>query len=184
MRQPSNRNDRRSTAFHEAGHAVAAILTGIPFEKVYVVKEVDHASRPVGQKIGEVVRHLNKPDLAGKGEEEARRQVLMAFAGPYGETFAYPGLQPFVPQEDGDIQGVMGILRFIFCEFTMKDGQAVFSREELTTHKVTMERLLNEGSPNAARFCAEHAATITKVAEALLRDHELSFDQVVALCKG
>ena len=63
MPPPINRNDKRSTALHEAGHAVAAVLNDIPCEKVYVILDVDHASRPFGLVIGQVVRNfLTLPD--------------------------------------------------------------------------------------------------------------------------
>ena len=179
-----DRNNLRCRAFHEAGHAVAALKTGIAFEKVYVLRDAAGQIRRAGDSLGQVFRNLNMPDLVGKGEDEARRQVLMAFAGPYGETLAYPGLLPIVPQDDGDIQNAMRVLLFIFCKYTINEkGDAIFSTEERQLHKATMERLLNEGNLNAARFCVENAAAIIKVADALLADTELSYDRVAELCQ-
>lgn len=177
-----DRNDVRCTAFHEAGHAVAAAVFAIPFERVFIVRTVHASLPPVDKLLGQVVRNFQKSELAGKGEEEVLRHVIQAFAGPYGETLASENLSLIMPVDDPDVIDAWSCLRFAFCEFTIDDGNATFSQAELQRNKPRMEGLFQSGRRDAVRFVQQHRKEITCVAEALLRDVELTYDQVIELC--
>lgn len=180
--QPVNRNDLRCTAFHEAGHAVAAAVLGIDFVKVFVVRDVDNASRPMGMQLGHVERNFHLPSLAGQSEAIAINNLIQAFSGPMAETFAYPDLPLDMSQENQDVKDAWKIIKFYCCKFTVADGIAQFDENELRCNAPTMDDLFKRGLVAAERFTNDHRKIVSEVAEALLDRTELTADEVRKIC--
>ena len=177
-----NRNDLRCTAFHEAGHAVAAAVLGIQFDRVFVVREVYHAYQPVGMQLGQVERNFHLPSLAGQGEETEINNLIQAFSGPMAETFAYPNLQLDMPPNNHDVKDAWKILKFFCCKFTIVDGQAQFDKNDVRRNAPKMESLFKRGVEAAERFVKDHEEVISEVAEALIDRTELTASEVREIC--
>ncbi len=64
---------RAATAHHEAGHAVAAIMKGVPFKAV-TIKATGHAAGHLAIKFGRGVEQMHKRGIVALAGEAAQRQ--------------------------------------------------------------------------------------------------------------
>jgi ATP-dependent Zn protease len=177
---PVNRHDMRCTAFHEAGHAVAAVLLNVPFDRVYIVQRTNQTVGYQGMQLGQVVRTFDKSSVAGK-VDEAKRQTIQILAGPYGETLAYSNLLPDLGQDTSDVQDAFSVLRFALCNFVQSGGNVTFDPKDVQDEWGRMNQIIGECSAEAAQLIQKHAAAVGKVANELLSKGELTYDQVAAL---
>ncbi len=179
-----DRNDRRCTAFHEAGHAVACIKHGIKFEYVYIKSEAEFAARRSGEQAGEVRQNFHLPTLAGVGESGARPQIIQSFAGPIAEALAYEGIHPLIPSDDGDLTVARKFAKFAICQFQIDEGNAHFDLTQLNATEAVREQVVQNGRLAAEAFVACHAGSITAFAEALLDRGRLTHDEAVEICES
>ena len=174
----------RSTAFHEAGHAVVALLKNIPFSKVWILRREDTDPVPQNIPLGQLTRAvpLNKPDFAGK-LEEAKVEATQAFAGPIAECLAYPEMKPDWELNDGDVKVARSVLRFATLPFTINNGMADFDPVAGAMAESEMQWMLNECCQAAAVLVNENRERIEKVAMELLVRWELTEVEVRNFCK-
>jgi hypothetical protein len=157
----------RCTAFHEAGHAIAAERLGIPFESVFLNYRADEKTGFDGMQLGQVVRDVEKSSFAGK-IEEAKRQVVQMLAGPHAETLAYPGLDPDLRPDTSDVKDAFSMLQFALCSFIEQEGAANFDPNEVAAKWSQMVRIFNECNREAIALIRENSAFIGKAATELL----------------
>jgi hypothetical protein len=174
----------RSTAFHEAGHAVSALLKCIPFSRVWILHRKDSAPPPQGVPLGQLTRPtpVNKPDVAGK-LDQAKVEAVQAFTGPIAEGLAYEGMAPDWQLNQDDFFTARSFIRFAIIPFTISSGSATFAEADLRRTEAEVNRLLNECCQEAAKLVNEYRSAITRVAEALLARWELTADEVKGLCE-
>lgn len=169
----------RTTAFHEAGHTLAALHFGIPFLKVWILKRTDHEIRE-GEILGQLTRvtHVNKPDYFGK-LDEAKAEAVLAFCGPLAECFAYPGqLDPGLQTDNlGDLIDARSILRFATTPCTPTNPNP-FRDEDLARTASQVDRLLNECGRAAEVLVNGNRDAITRIADALLAQWDVPADEV------
>ena len=177
-----NRNDMRCTAYHEAGHAVAAVLQDRPFQKVFVVHRADEAKEYTQGPLGSVVRHLDKPTFAGK-LDEAKKEIVICYAGPYAETFAYPGLKPLLEQDAQDVKEAIGLAKFALVNFTIRPTGASFDNAEVSSKWPQIVAVLDECNKEALSLVLHNQRSIMRLADALLLRRELTRDEVIAITK-
>jgi ATP-dependent Zn protease len=176
MDDPLSPENLRRTAFHEAGHAVATVVLGRQFERVYIVIQ---GPLKDGDLQGSSIRNLHRPHLAGQ-HDLGRKEAMIAVAGPMGECFAAPGLQWNPTNGDPDFDAALSVLKFAHCDFTMNGTKATF--DPSWQQKIPlMKNILDGALQEAYRLTQTNRAVIARVAEALLEKTELSFNEVVAL---
>ncbi len=179
-----DRNDRRCTAFHEAGHAVVAVLQGLPFGRVFVVRNVDSPMGTPGELLGRSERNISILSVVGK-PEEAKKEVITSLAGPIAETFAYQGLGVELPADNPDMVDAVKFVRYAFCRHTDNgDGTATIDGEEVRAKLPVLQQAMQEYVQAAIQFAVEHRTAITRVALALLEKGELTPAEVADLCRA
>lgn len=182
---PLSPHNLRCTAFHEAGHAVAAHILNIAFERVFIVRntsELQGQMRSIGEyTIGSVVRNFHLPNLAGQ-LEEARLNVIQALAGPISEGLAVNQRVAIGP-DDGDLRTCHTILKFAYCKFTMNGSKADFDNADFMNKRSEMESVLRQAIADADQFVQNHQLQIIAIADRLLASGVLSFDEVASICE-
>lgn len=167
----------RSTAFHEAGHAVVAVLKGIRFSKVWLLRRSDTDAVPQNVELGQLTRitPINKLDFVGK-LDEAKTEAVQAFAGPVAECLAYPEMKPDFQLNKGDVSLAEGILRFAILPCTVTNGVASFNPADVNRTLGQIQQMLQDCCRAADLLVEANRVTIEKVAMELLARWELTED--------
>jgi hypothetical protein len=175
----------RSTAFHEAGHAVAAILKGIRFSKVWLLRRNDADPVPQNVELGQLTRSkpVNKPDLVGK-LDEAKAEAVLAMAGPIAECLAYPDdFGPDWKLNAGDVEQAASCLRFASVAYTVAGDRPIWDPVDHQRKAGDLQRWLQECDQAAGQLVIANRGAIEKVAMELIAKWELTEDEVRNLCK-
>ncbi|HZZ56600.1 MAG TPA: ATP-dependent zinc metalloprotease FtsH [Opitutaceae bacterium] len=174
--------EKKLTAYHEAGHAlVQAILDDgqMPVHKVTII--------PRGRSLGSTM-FIPKKDMLTHAMKRMLNQIAMGLGGRVAEELV---LNDISSGAAGDIKQVTKIARHMVCDWGMSplgpiaygDNQdTVFLGREITrTENVSEEtarrideeihRIIAEQHERAKKIITEHRAALDKIAEALL-EHE------------
>ncbi len=168
----------RSTAFHEAGHAVVALLKSIPFSKVWILRRSDADPVPKNVELGQLTRvtPINKPSFFGR-LADAKTEAAQAFSGPLAECQAYPDMSP------EDVNLAEGLLRFAIIPCKVTNGEANFDPAEVTRTLPQIQQMMQECCRHADFLTQANRASIERVAMSLLTKWKLTEDEVRDLCK-
>jgi cell division protease FtsH len=174
--------DKRMTAYHEAGHALvqAVIDDGhLPLHKVTII--------PRGRALG-LTMMLPKKDILGQSRKNLLNQICCAMAGRIGEEVE---TQDFSNGAANDIKQATKIARHMVCDWGMSDlgpvalgenQEQVFLGKEINRtqnfSESTAERIdaaisviINEQYKRAYKIVEERRVALRAIAEALL-EHE------------
>jgi ATP-dependent Zn protease len=155
----------RCNAYHEAGHALAAIVHG------YRVVGVD--IRPVivpglGQTLGSAELALPLPkEFLGKGEDAVMPLLVVLLAGVFAEQRVndQAGLDIGHAQSDG--QRAMKYAAGAICKPVLRNGNLVTPGEEVQQKMPLILECVEKARLRAQEFASSHGAAIDSVAEAL-----------------
>jgi cell division protease FtsH len=189
--------ERRLTAFHEAGHAVCAMMVkgNDPLHKVTIV--------PRGRALG-VAFTLPEDDRVSVTRENLEARLVMAYGGRAAEELVF-GRDRVTTGAASDIQQATGIARRYVSQWGLSDiigpilvgdnEQEVFLGRELnhrrevsekTAQAVDLEvsRVINEAHQRAKSVLTEHMELLHQVATSLLERETLSREDIEALRRG
>ena len=181
-RKLMDEEDKRMTAYHEAGHAlVQAIIDDghLPLHKVTII--------PRGRALG-LTMMLPRKDILGQSRKHLLNQICCAMAGRIGEEME---TNDFSNGAASDIKQATKIARHMVCDWGMSDlgpvawgenQDQVFLAKEITrTHnfsEATAEKIdqavsdiIKAQFKRAEGIIAEKREALKKIAEALL-EHE------------
>jgi ATP-dependent Zn protease len=177
-------NDELRVAFHEAGHAVAAALLGIRFDRVYVATPEQRKKLRGGEPVGKVVREFYHIWFRGMPDKQAKEQIVQMMAGPIAEQLAYVGLVVRLDNEQEDMRDDVGLsLIYKFCEFEEnEEGKRVVTSDEKARKAPQIMRFIHEASAAAEKLVNQNQATIRNVAYILKTKYELSESDVCVAC--
>jgi cell division protease FtsH len=190
-------DERKLTAYHEAGHALVGLHTpkSDPLHKVTII--------PRGRALG-VTMSLPERDKYSQTATELKSRIAMLFGGRMAEELVF-GKENITTGASSDIQQATNLARRMVTEFGMSDKlgrvrynaneQEVFlghsvaqtqNMSEATAQLIDEEirRLVEEGEAKAREILTKHMDDLKKISEALLEYETLSGDEVHALLRG
>lgn len=186
--------EKRNTAYHEAGHALVAALIGDadPLHKVTII--------PRGQALG-VTMQLPLDDKHTYTGVYLRARLAILMGGRIAEEIF---LDHMTTGAGNDIQQSTNLARQMVCEwglsalgpltFGKKDEQPFLGRELSQTRDYSestaiaidaeVKSLITEGYDRARKIIEDHKEAMVRISEALLEREVLDGPEVMALIEG
>jgi cell division protease FtsH len=189
--------ERRLTAYHEAGHAVCAIRVkgNDPLHKVTIV--------PRGRALG-LAFTLPEDDRVSVTREQIEARLVMAYGGRVAEELIF-GRDHVTTGASSDIQQATGIARRYVSQWGLSDAigpilvgdneQEVFLGRELSSRRQVSERtaqqvddevsrVINEAYNRAMETLTLHRTLLDTIAASLLERETLSREDILVLERG
>ncbi len=184
--------ERRMTAYHEAGHALAGWYQP-ETDKVHKVTII-----PRGMALG-VTQFQPDEDRVHTGERRLHAQLAMALAGRAAEKLIF---DEYSAGAESDLSRATRIARHMVAHWGMspligpvalrqgeehpflgKEMQHTREFSEETAHQIDQEitRFLNEASERATNLLKQYAEQLKNVSEALLEKESLDYEDLVAM---
>ncbi|MDD8026893.1 MAG: ATP-dependent zinc metalloprotease FtsH [Acidobacteriota bacterium] len=185
--------EKRSTAFHEAGHALVAALIpeADPIHKVTII--------PRGMALG-LTQQLPLDDRYTYSKEYLEAQLSVLLAGRVAEMLF---LNQTTTGASNDFEKGTEIARRMVCQWGMSDlgpltfgerDDLIFLGRELTAHKNFSERtaerideevkkIIGRNYDRTHRLLEDHRGHLETVAKLLLEKEVLSSDEIAAVLK-
>jgi cell division protease FtsH len=186
--------EKRGTAYHEAGHALVAALipNADPVHKVSII--------PRGMALG-VTMQLPIEDKHSYSREYLEAQLSNLMAGRIAEE---KFLDKVTTGAGNDIERATELARKMVCEWGMsrlgplsfgKKEEQIFLGREIAQHRDYSEdtavkiddevrRLVDEGYRRASTIIEEHSDALVRIAEALLEREVLDGAEIKQLIEG
>ncbi len=189
--------EKRMTAYHEAGHALVAISMPEcdPVHKATII--------PRGRALG-LVMSLPEGDRYSKQKSKLRQELAMAMGGRAAEEIVF-GPDRVSNGAAGDIKMATDLARRMVTEWGMSDklGMVAYaenSQEVFLGHAITqtkniseataqeidreIRRIIDEAYTTAKRILTERRADLDRLAQGLLEYETLSGEEIKALLAG
>ena len=186
--------EKKHTAYHEAGHAVVALLIpqAMPLHKVTII--------PRGMALG-LTSFLPEADQVDFSKEQAEAQIAVSMAGRIAdEVFC----KMKTAGASNDIEKATDLARRMVCEWGMSDmgplsygkkEEQIFLGREIAQHRdyseataIEIDRqiraFIDRGYELAAKIIADKHDAVIRVAEALVEREVLDANEVRALLNG
>src|SRR3989441_1256206 len=189
--------ERRLTAYHEAGHALVSLkVPGLdPLHKVTIV--------PRGRALG-ITFSLPEEDRHNYTKQYILGRLAMAYGGRVAGELVF-GAEKITTGAAQDIQQATQMARRVVTQFGMSDvvgpiavgdreseiflGREVVQRREDSDRTAAIvdterKRILSEADERARTLIAEHRAVLDRLASALLERETLDRDEVEMVVAG
>ena len=189
--------ERRLTAYHEAGHAVCAMMVkgNDPLHKVTIV--------PRGRALG-VAFTLPEDDRVSVTREQLEARLVMAYGGRVSEELIF-GHDRVTTGAASDIQQATGIARRYVTQWGLSDtigpilvgdnehevflGREISSRREVSEQTAELvdaevKRVIDEAFNRAKDVLTHHLQLLHAVAGALLERETLTREDIEVLRRG
>ena len=189
--------EKKLTAYHEAGHALVAINVPKhdPLHKVTII--------PRGRALG-LTMSLPERDRYGYSKLELKSRLAMMFGGRVAEELVF-GAENVTTGAGDDIRQATDMARRMVTEYGFSDKLGPLryhdnQEEVFLGHSVTQQKnvsdattllideevrhLVEEGRDQARKILTEHRDDLDTVANALLEFESLSGDDIDALLRG
>jgi len=189
--------ERRLTAYHEAGHAVCAMTVkgNDPLHKVTIV--------PRGRALG-IAFTLPEDDRVSVTREQIEARLAMAYGGRAAEEMIF-GHDHVTTGAASDITQATGIARRYVTQWGLSDtigpilvgdneqevflGRELMSRREVSEKTAQLvdtevKRVIDQAYNRAKSVLTEHLDLLHKVAKALLERETLTRDDIEVLRRG
>ena len=190
-------NERKLTAYHEAGHAVLGLrVPGLdPVHKVTIV--------PRGRALG-ITASLPEEDRHSYTKEWMEGQLAMLFGGRVAEEMIF-GPKDITTGAGNDIERATSMARRMVTSFGMSEviglvavadneqevflGREIVQRRSVSEHTQRIvdeevKRILDEAHAKAQQVIGENRDLLEAIAQALLERETLDRDDIDALARG
>ena len=188
-------DEKKSTAYHEAGHALVAWLTpgSEPVDKVTII--------PRGRALG-VTSYLPQEERHSRSKKDLERTLAMMMGGRAAEYIIFDHL---TTGASNDLERATGLARRMVCELGMSDNlgpltfgkkeDMVFLGREISSHKDYSEEtavaidnevrgIVERAYNKAMELLRENIDKLHLLAKTLLEREVLDGDQMDRLLKG
>ncbi len=189
--------EKRLTAYHEAGHALVALHmpASDPIHKATII--------PRGRALGMVMR-LPEKDQVSLTRAKCKADLAVAMGGRVAEEMIF-GYEKVTSGASGDIQMATKLSRAMATQFGMSDKlgpllygenqEEVFLGHSVAKHQTVSDEtqkivdaeikaFVNEGYETAKRVLSEHEDQLHTIANGLLEYETLSGEEIGNLLKG
>ncbi|HEU0162805.1 MAG TPA: ATP-dependent zinc metalloprotease FtsH [Rhizomicrobium sp.] len=189
--------EKKLTAFHEAGHAIVAlhVVGSDPIHKATII--------PRGRALGMVMR-LPERDALSLTRQKMLADLAVAFGGRLAEELVF-GHEKVTTGAQSDIEQATRMARAMVTRFGMSDslgpiayaenqeevflGHSVSRTQnisEATAQKIDGEihRIIDESYTRARDILTTHSEDLNALARGLLEYETLTGDEIIALLKG
>jgi cell division protease FtsH len=189
--------EKRKTAYHEAGHALVALhcTASDPIHKATII--------PRGRALGMVMR-LPERDSYSYARDKMYANLAVAMGGRVAEEIIL-GHDKVTSGASGDIQMATGLARSMVTKWGMSDklGPLLYAQNEeevFLGHSVArtqnvseatarlideeIKRFVEEAYEKARKILTDNLGDLHKIAQALLEYETLSGDEMMALLRG
>ena len=189
--------EKRLTAYHEAGHAIVGIMVPKhdPIHKVTII--------PRGRALG-VTMSLPERDQLSMSQVQLESKLAMAFGGRVAEELIF-GKENITTGAGNDIQQATGMARRMVTEFGFSDklgrlryadneeevflGHSVARQKNVSDATAALideevRRLIDEAETHAHKILSEHMDELHRLANALLEYETLTGDEVQKAMRG
>jgi len=190
-------DERRLTAYHEAGHTVVSLKTegSDPIHKVTIV--------PRGRALG-LMMSLPEKDRYGQTKQWLIGRLAIAFGGRVAEELVF-GPNKVTTGAGSDIEQATTIARRMVTQFGMSEKigmmavgdreQEIFLGREFSQRREVSERtaqvvddevkhFLDEAHENARRILTDHRPLLDEIAAALLERETIDRDDLDLIIRG
>jgi len=186
--------EKKNTAYHEAGHAIVAELIGDadPLHKVTII--------PRGQALG-VTMQLPVDDKHTYSKEYLRARLAILMGGRIAEEIF---LDHMTTGAGNDIEQATDLARKMVCEWGMsgmgpltfgKKEEQIFLGREISQHRdyseatairidAEVNRMVSEGYARAKQIIEDNHDAMVRISETLLEREVLDGEEVKALIEG
>jgi len=187
-------DEKKNTAYHEAGHAIVAALIGHadPLHKVTII--------PRGQALG-LTMQLPLDDKHTYTRDYLKAQLAILMGGRIAEEMF---LDHMTTGAGNDIERATDMSRQMVCEWGMssmgpltfgKKEEQIFLGREISQHRdyseatairidAEVQSMVMEGYSRAKAIIEEHRDAMVRISEALLEREVLDGKEVLALIEG
>ena len=189
-----NEHEKRVTAYHEAGHAMVAVLIGgaDPLHKVTII--------PRGMALG-VTQQLPVDDRHTYPKAYLEGQLAIMMGGRLAEELF---LDTMTTGAGNDIEQASDLARKMVCQYGMsslgpmtfgKQEEQIFLGREIAQHRDYSEStavsidnevrgFINKGYERAKTILTEHREALIRIAESLLERESLDAAEIQMLIAG
>ena len=192
-RKLQSREDKKITAYHEAGHAIAQLFQPeLKHSKLHKVSVI-----PRGQSLG-VTMTLPENDRVSLSKAEMKAEMAKLYAGRLAEQITF-GPDKITTGASNDIMRATSIARNMVKEYGMGDGLPIrkytsddrsffgssleHSAEVLCNTDAEIDRLINEAAEKARILIREHSEEYELLAQGLIEFETLERDDIELLMK-
>jgi cell division protease FtsH len=188
--------EKQTTAYHEAGHALVALLVGEEVDPVHKVTII-----PRGRALG-LTQQLPVEDRMSMNAEFAQNRICIMMGGRCAEEVIF---KQRTTGAGNDIEQATELARKMVTEWGMSDaigplnfargGSEVFLGRDFQTSEAysqdtarkiddEIRRIVTEQHDRALRLLSENKPGLERVAHALLEYETLSGEEIMLLFKG
>jgi cell division protease FtsH len=186
--------EKKNTAYHEAGHALVAVLIpdADPLHKVTII--------PRGMALG-LTMQLPLDDKHSYNKDYLEAQLAILMGGRIAEEIF---MKQMTTGAGNDIERATDMARKMVCEWGMselgpmsfgKKEEQIFLGREISQHRdysettaiaidAQVRKLVDNGYSRARKYIEDHHDAMVRIAEALLEREVLDGAEVIQLIKG
>lgn len=174
---------RRTTAYHEGGHALCCLYTedALPVHKATIM--------PRGQALG-MVAQLPKKDMTSMSKAQMIAKLDVCMGGRAAEEVMF-GSEQVTSGASSDFQQATSLAEAMVTQYGMSEklGRVTYEKErESAETRALIESevrwLLEQAYSRALRVIKDHMTELHRLAEALLRHETLTGDEVKLAVQG